>query len=645
MKTSVFLTACACLALGTQGAARATGDGPLLSPVFSDGMVIQHGQPVTVWGHAAPLAAVDVTLNAHSRTVTANAEGRWSAEFGALAGGAAVSLTVRSGTREARVSHARVGEVWLCAGQSNMEFPVRRALNPDTELALADDPGLQLLTIPQASRPEPAQNLPDGMAWVASTPQTAADFSAVCYFFGRERRAHTGLPVGLINASWGGSQIEAWMSTEALRTAGVAEEGLNLLELYVNAPDAAMARYGEIWETWWDGTGEPLPWEGRTRSWTPVPAFSDWRGWPDDAMRDHLGMVWYQTRFVLTREQAASPATLSLGGIDEIDAVWLNGGFLSGSFGWGTPRTYDIPPGMLQAGENTLTVNVYNSWGAGGMTGPATDIALTFDDGQTVPLDADWTYQRVSPSRGAPPAMPWQSVGGLTGLHNAMIAPLGSTGLAGAIWCQGESNTGHPETYEVSLAALLAGWREQFSADLPIVVVQLANFGALRAEPSQSGWAAVREAQRRVVEADPQTGLVVTIDVGDRMDIHPPNKQAVAQRAGRTARFLEGGRMASPWGPRPLRAHAQGSAVHVEFVSDSALVLAGGDTALGFEVCYEALACSFVPGNLAGRSVIMLDAGTGAPPVRVRYGWADAPILNLYDENGLPAGPFELELD
>ncbi|MCC5996661.1 MAG: beta galactosidase jelly roll domain-containing protein [Oceanicaulis sp.] len=646
MRPSFFLLACACLALGGQGAVSAAEDGPLLSPVFSDGMVIQYGQPVPVWGHARPDAAVEVTLNAHSQTVTANADGRWSAMFDALADGAPVSLTVRSGARQTRISDARAGEVWLCAGQSNMEFPVSRALNPDTELATADDPGLKLLTIPHTSHIEAVQALPEGAAWAPSTPETAADFSAVCYFFGRERRARTGLPVGLVNASWGGSQIEAWMSAVALRSAGVAQDGLDLLALYVRDPEAGMARYGDIWEAWWTaGSDEPLPWNDTASSWAQVPDFSDWRGWPDEAMRDHLGMVWYQTRVDLSAEQAASPATLSLGGIDEIDAAWVNGRFLSGSFGWGTPRTYTVPAGLLQAGENTLTVNVYNSWGAGGMIGPASDLALTFDDAQSAPLDARWTYQRVDPARGAPPAMPWQSIGGLTGLHNAMIAPLGPIALAGALWYQGESNTGHPETYEVSLAALLAGWREQFTPDLPVIVIQLANYGALREQPVQSGWAAVRDAQRRVAEADPRTGLVVTIDIGDRLDIHPPNKQAAAARASRTARFLDGEMITSPWGPRPLRAHAQGNTTRVEFTPDSALVVVGGAAALGFELCDEALACRFAPGRLAGRSVIVLEEGDGAPPARVRYGWADAPILNLYAANGLPVGPFELELD
>lgn len=647
MRVSLLLLASLGLFAGMQPAiAQTSEDPPLLASYFSDRMVIQYGQPVTLWGHAQPLAAVEVSLNAHRETVTADSDGRWAATFDALEGGAPVSISVSSAAHQVRVSDARVGEVWLCSGQSNMEFPVRRALNPDTELGAANDPGLQLLSIPQTSHPQAMHTLPEGTAWAASTPETAAGFSALCYFFGRDRRAQTGLPTGLIDASWGGSQIEAWMSAEALQHAGVAQEGLDLLALYASDPQAGMARYGDIWEAWWRAGSDPsLPWEEASGPWTPVPGFSDWRGWADETMQDHLGMVWYQTRFDLSAEQAASPATLSLGGIDEIDAVWINGRFVAGSFGWGTPRTYTVPAGLLQAGQNTLSVNVYNGWGAGGMTGPATDLALTFDGAKPMPLETGWTYQRVDPARGAPPAMPWQSVGGLTGLHNGMIAPLGPAGLAGALWYQGESNTGRPETYEASLAALLASWREQFAADLPVIVIQLANFGALRGEPAPSGWAGVREAQRRIAEADPLTGLVIAIDVGDRFDIHPPNKQAVAERASRTARFLEGEQITSPWGPRPLRAYAQDGLVHVEFAPDSALTIAGSDVATGFELCDAARVCRFVPGQLTRRSTVSVEAGSGPRPARVRFGWADAPILNLYDETGLPAGPFELELE
>jgi sialate O-acetylesterase len=247
---------------------------------------------------------------------------------------------------------------------------------------------------------------------------------------------------------------------------------------------------------------------------------------------------------------------------------------------------------------------------------------------------------------GYPPRAPWESVAGLTGLYGAMIAPIEPYGLRGAVWYQGESNTGEPERYEALLAGLMADWRGPFGAELPFLIVQLPDFGPAPTSPVASGWAALRDAQRRAVAADPHAGLAVTIDIGDRDDLHPANKQAVGRRLARAARHVVYGEDLTPSGPRPVDARRQGGRVAVRFADiEGTLLTYSANDAWGFELCgAEQASCRFVPGVVQGEQVFLEAAGE-TEPTRVRFCWGDGPVCNLYDASGLPAGPFELRVD
>ena len=214
-------------------------------------------------------------------------------------------------------------------------------------------------------------------------------------------------------------------------------------------------------------------------------------------------MVWFRRSLNLSAAQAAGTAALSLGAIDEVDETWVNGRAVGNSFGWGTERTYQLPAGVLHAGENLIVVNVLSTWDAGGMYGPPEHMALRCADGSSVALGGQWRYQFVADSMGYPPRSPWESIGGLSSLHNAMIAPLEPYGLRGVLWYQGESNVGNAAQYQQLLAGLKDDWRRKFSSALPFLIVELPNFGAPPVAPLASDWASLREAQRRAVADDP----------------------------------------------------------------------------------------------------------------------------------------------
>lgn len=624
---------------------------PLLHPLFQDHAVLQREAPLQVWGTAAPGETVTVAMAGATATAEADAAGRWSVRLPARAAGGPYTLEARSsGGRTQSATDVLVGDVFLCSGQSNMELPVSRTLNAPSEIGGSANDRIRMLHVSQATSAAPLDTFPRPVAWERAAPETVPDWSAVCYYFARDLQRHVDVPVGLINSSWGGSNIRAWMNEAALTRVGGYAAALALLRQYAEDEPAAQQTFGARWEAWWrERTGDAAgaePWQPATgAAWTPAPeGLGNWQTWDAPAMQRFTGMVWFRTTVTLTPEQARQAAVLSLGGIDEVDQTWINGHVVGNTFGWGTERTYPIPADLLRAGENVVVVNVLNTWGAGGVVGDPARRALVLADGARVPLEA-WRYQPVPAAVGMPPRAPWESVGGLSTIHNAMVAPLQDYGLKGALWYQGESNTGEAGTYRALLEALMGAWREQFGAALPVLVVQLANYGRPPTAPTESGWAEVREAQRRATQADPHAGLAVAIDLGDVYDIHPANKQEVGRRLARAARHVIYGEAVTPSGPVPARAARQGDTVVVTFDDvDGALVAYSHTAPIGFELCGPAPgSCRYADARIDG-SRVLLPVEAGHEVTRVRYCWADSPICTLYDTSGLPAGPFALDV-
>jgi sialate O-acetylesterase len=312
--------------------------------------------------------------------------------------------------------------------------------------------------------------------------------------------------------------------------------------------------------------------------------------------------------------------------------------------GYETERSYLIPDGILHAGENVIVINVLSNYGPGGLLDVHAVRELRPQAGAPIPLEGPWEYRIVPSAIGYPPRAPWESVGGLSTLYNAMIAPLGSYGLRGALWYQGESNTGEAESYQSLLEGLMADWRRQFGPQLPFLIVQLPNFGPQPTAPMESGWAEVREAQRLAAGRDAHAGLAVTIDIGDAHNLHPTNKQDVGRRLARAARHVIYGESIAPSGPVAQSATRDTGGIAVNFADvEQKLVAYSHDSPIGFELCGEALgSCRFAEARIDGARVI-LSAPTPAA-TRVRYCWADSPVCTLFDASGLPAGPFELRV-
>jgi sialate O-acetylesterase len=247
---------------------------------------------------------------------------------------------------------------------------------------------------------------------------------------------------------------------------------------------------------------------------------------------------------------------------------------------------------------------------------------------------------------GYPPRSPWEPVGGITTLYNAMIAPLGHFGFKAALWYQGESNTGEASTYQGLLTGLMADWRRQFGGSLPFLIVQLPNYGPLSSQPTESDWADLREAQQQAVAQDPHAGLAVTIDIGDPHNLHPTNKQDVGRRLARAARHVVYGESIAPSGPVASGAMWSNGAIVVSFADvGQHLIAYSHETPIAFELCGDApRTCQFADARIEGNTVVLPAPAGGVTPTRVRYCWADSPICTLFDSSGLPAGPFQLRI-
>jgi sialate O-acetylesterase len=658
----------------------------LMHGIFQDHAVLQRDRPIEVWGHAAAGEAIAVsvaapTAAAVSANTRADASGRWSVTLPAMSAGGPFVLSAQGsgGTRQS-VSDVLVGDVFLCSGQSNMELPVRRAGDTDSEIRDSRNDTIRMLTVAHTSTLAPQSGLPGPIVWQSAAPETVPEWSAACFFFGRELQKTVHVPIGLVNASWGGSNIRPWMSVAALHANGGYESALGLLALYAKDAAAAQNELGRQWEAWWRGkSGERVgeePWSvGRAKSgppaatdapattdahpgtdaqtWRPAPAdLGDWRYWGVAELKDFAGLVWYRTHLRLSAVEAKAANRLDLGAINQVDETWINGHVVGNTFGYNADRSYNIAPGVLHAGDNVLVINALSNYGSGGMLQGGAQRALQLDGGKSIPLNGPWEYQIAPTSYGYPPRAPWESVGGFTTLYNAMIAPLGRFSFRGALWYQGESNAEEANTYQGLLTGLMADWRRQFGAELPFLIVQLPNYGKLSAQPEESGWAELREAQRAAVANDPHAGLAVTIDIGDPHNLHPTNKQDVGRRLARAARHVIYGESIGPSGPVAVSATRENGDVVVKFGDvERALVAYSHESPIGFELCGDApRSCRFAEARIEGAKVA-LPSSRGAPEnaggmavTRVRYCWADSPVCTLFDAGGWPAGPFEMRI-
>jgi len=610
-------------------AAQVTFDAP-----FTDHAVLQRDRAIAVHGHAAPKA--EIVLNFAGATVrtVADAKGAWRATLPARPAGGPYSLVASSGGASATLGDVMVGDVWLCSGQSNMEFTLRHATNTDAEVQQSAHPLLRLFNVPRQSSATPQAGFGTPVGWQVSAPASAADFSATCYFMGRDLQQRQGIAVGLIASSWGGSVIEDWISREALATLPRYRPALDLLDLYGRDPAAASRQWHARLENWL-GARASAP---ANATWRSVPSITAWENWGDPALANFDGIGYYRAHVTLTAAQAGK-AELAIGAVDDIDVTRVNGTAVGTLEGWQALRRYPVAPGLLHAGDNVIDVAAIDTGGGGGLWGTAPR-TLTLADGTVLPLK-DWQFARgdALAAIGMPPGVPWVGGNGRTTLYNGMIAPLDGYPVKGFAWYQGEANVADAAGYAELMPLLIADWRKRFGA-APFLMVQLAGFGPLTSRPVDDVWAQLRDVQRRVADADPKVGLASALDIGQVADIHPTNKQDVGHRLALGARAIALGEKVEARGPAPTAVVRRDGKIAIRF-AHGPLVTVGGGQVIGFEVCDASGKCGYANAVASGDTVLVPDDGKAS---EVRYLWQASPIVNLYNPDGLPATGFRLPI-
>ena len=484
-------------------AAGARADVTLASP-FQDHAVLQRDKPLPVWGRAAPGEKVTVEFLGQKVGTTTCADGRWIVYLEPVPAVAAPTTLTVTGQNTVTLQDILVGEVWLASGQSNMEWSVERSNDAAAEIAAADFPQIREFNATNTVADQPADTVAGD--WQVCSPARAGRLSAVAYYFARDLHRKLGVPVGILNATWGGTPVESWTDLVTLKA---------------------------------------------TTAWPAIDA--RWQ----KAVAEHPERV------------ANYPAER---------AAWQ------------------------EAAEKAKATKT--------------------------PITVPW------PRSPAGPGTPYA----ISGLYNAMIAPLQPYALRGAIWYQGESNWQRADEYGEVFSAMIRAWRAQWNqGDFPFYFVQLANF-IVKDDPSGRGWAQLREAQTKAL-ALPNTGMAVTIDIGDANDIHPRNKQEVGRRLALLAKAKIYDIPVDWSGPVFVGATREGAALRVKFTRVDDSLTAGGKPLQAFEVAGPDR--KFYPATARiERGTVVVSAPEVPEPAAVRYAWSNNPDANLFTGTGLPAEPF-----
>lgn len=629
---------------GFQGPPPAPEGPQLLHPMFQDHAVLQRDRPIVVYGQTAPSASVTVTIGAASATARAGADGRWRATLPAMAAGGPYALNASANGETKSAADVLIGDVFFCAGQSNMGFSQRQADGAAADAATATDNTIRQLNIATSASLVARQTFATGVRWVAGSPETVGAFSAACYYFARELKKTVNVPIGMVVAAWGGARVRNWVSEDRLRALGLDTADIDMLVLSRTDEQAALRRWGAKWEAWWktERPKEGQPWlaDYDDSNWRAAPpALGAWAMWNGTSPDGFVGQMWLRTSVTLTAEQAAKAgAMLSLGSVNEEDETWVNGQDV-GASSFANSTQHQIRPGLLRAGRNVIATNIFCSWRNCGLRGAADARAIRFADGTSVPLEGPWKYQEVSDTVIAP-QLPWGPTHGVTMDYNGMVSPIGPFGLKGVVWYQGESDIYFAQHYKATLGAMMNDWRRHFeNPALPFLVVQLPNYGPTPTAPTASVWADVREAQRQAVAADAHAALTVNMDIGDKTNLHPTNKRELGRRLAVAGRHLIYGEGAPPSGPVAASVARRGANVIVSFRDVTGALTLRGTAPTGFELCGATQAsCRFTDARVEGATVVLPGAGNAT---RVRYAWGESPMVTLYDGAGLPAGPFE----
>ena len=627
-----------------------------LTPLLTDHAMVQRHQSIPIWGWTEkPRTRIKASLGPSQAVGISGDDARFLLRLPALPAGGPHTLVVETldGGERVEARGILVGEVWFASGQSNMEWTLADS-RYTAEIAAARPEQIRMFKVAQRADLAPQSTVTG--AWAVATPATIGAFSAVANFFAQRLQDELGIPVGVINSTWGGSFIETWISRERLLRNPATHDLVQQYEQH--AYSAAGWEACSLEKMFPADPGN----EGVRQGWHQS-EFDDGR-WPLFTVPDiwqnqghnYSAVMWFRRRITLPESLRGQELILHLGAVDKQDITYVNGvevGRTGAGFEetfWNQPRHYRIPAELTRQPELLIAVRAYSFRYGGGLIGPAAEMRVEpvmAAAGTALPLAGEWRCQ-VEHNFGfidvAVPSMGHGQMNSYSMLFENMVRPLLPVGIAGAIWYQGESNAGKPEEYASLLRDLIEDWRFRFGCgDFPFGIVQLTSWTGVRDYQPASTWARLREAQQAALDV-PGTGLAVILDAGDAEDIHPKDKKTVGLRLAQWALARVYGRSGSPGGPLYRGHRIEGSRLRVLFdQAENGLALRDGDQVRTLMMAGRK--GEFVPArsSIEGASLVVWHAEI-PEPVAVRYAWADNPGgANLVDPSGYPAGPFRTD--
>ncbi|MEY2901154.1 MAG: hypothetical protein RLY89_260 [Bacteroidota bacterium] len=618
-----------------------------IAKIFNNHMVLQRGQDIPVWGSAPIGKTVTIRLNQSTQKAIVDSKGNWKVIFPMMQAGGPYQMFITTDQQQLEFSDLMVGEVWLCSGQSNMDWSLKDADKFRDERASQPLPEIRQFYVPREVSLIPNHVLSNGK-WELADPDNLGDFTAVGYFFAKELWQKLHVTIGLVNTSWGGSQIEGWISQEAMKG---SREFVNYANSYPNSWDMADSMLLKKLKKSLSQKSGKLPSTALPdilttdstifQSWLKYapPSQWDWQGiW---AFR---GAGFMQKVIDVKAVEQNKVSILSLGDNDGAFELYLNGKLFKKGEGR-ADRLINVPAGTWKAGKNILllhqAVQKDPAWFGNGFYGENSKLFLKFD---YEPISLAGEGWRMMPDFN----MPWHyvhsqnNVGSV--IYNGMIHPLIPFAIKGVLWYQGESNAERAFQYRSSFPLLINSWRKDWKSEFPFYFVQLSSFGKTPNSNQGSEWAELREAQSMALQL-PNTGMAVTTDIGNPDNIHPKNKTDVGRRLAAIALAKTYGIEMPYSGPvfEKMDINAEKAILHFKHRFGGLVAKDMYGYLKGFEIAGTDKRFYFAKASIEGDQVLVWSDSV-RHPVAVRYGWTDAPIeANLFNNAGFPATPFRTD--
>lgn len=595
-----------------------------LPALVSDRMVLQRDSELNIWGWADQGEKVTVRFRGKYYDAEPDAQGKWSVVLPPQKAGGPFILEVN----EIIIRDVLVGDVWLCSGQSNQETPIARLVNKYPEINVSNNHHIRHFKVPSQDTPESVkEKIAGGAGWHSGIASDVMNWTALAYFFAQEAYAHNKVPVGMLVSSKGGTAIESWISQKHLKEFPqllVDQEALNGLHSIEKDKGAGLWNKKELDDSDWRTLQVPGKWR--------------------DQGVNVKGTIWYRKEFELPASMDRKHAKLYLGTLVDSDSVFVNGRYVGSTSYMYPPRNYDIPGGILCQGKNNITVRLTANSGNGEFV-PDKIYRIVGDDVE-IDLTGEWKYnigQNLSNEKEYTERLRNVRRAG-SGLYNGMIYPIKEYKVKGVIWYQGETNAGRSQEYASLLNSLIADWRETWNwPEMPFLLVQLPNFMKKSTQPSESGWAEIREAQLKVSKEVPYTALAVTYDLGEWNDIHPLNKKDMAHRLFLGARNLVYGENIVSSGPIYKEMKIEGNKIIISFTETGSGLKSLGEPLKHFAIAGNDKKFVWAEAVIKGNKVIVSSPEVKNPVV-VRYAWGNNPEdANLRNKEGLLASPFQTE--